>query len=166
MKDHFRNVTVYPARKDANGVLMRLIDGLGYRFYWATEGLTPEDLAFSPGGGCMTIGDLAGHVWGLVNWVHNHFLGKSGEPPAAGLEGGRDQVFRMLYAVRAHVEAIDEQALFDLQIGGMPFWHAINGPLSDALSHVGQIAAFRRINGHPVPEHHVFLAHEKEAPPE
>ena len=75
MSEHFCSVTTYP-KENANGIVIRLIDGLGYRFYWATEGLTKDDYAFSPGSGCQTIGELVGHVWGLVNWIHLSALGR------------------------------------------------------------------------------------------
>jgi hypothetical protein len=159
MSDRFRSVTEYPQRQDANGVLMRWIDGLGYRFYWATEGLTPEDYAFSPGHGCATIGDLVGHVWGLANWVHIAVLGEGlGEPRGDDPQAQRAQVCRMLYTIRTSISAINQESLFDLRIEGHPFWHVVNGPLSDALTHVGQIASFRRLNGNPVPRHNVFSA--------
>jgi hypothetical protein len=29
------------------------------------------------------------------------------------------------------------------------FWYSLNGPLADALSHVGQILSWRRILGNP-----------------
>ena len=161
MGEYFRSIRTYPERQDANGVVMRLIDGLGYRFYWATEGLTESDLAFSPGGECMTVAGLIGHIWGLANWVHLNVLGSGGhrsEDPMVQ----RAQALEMLLAVRNHVEAVDEQALFATTVDGSPFWHVINGPLSDAISHAGQIASFRRINGNAVPKHHVFLLHEKD----
>lgn len=154
-------ITMYPQRKDANGVVMRLLDGLGYRFQWATEGLTAEDAAFTPGQGCMTIGELAEHVWGLVNWVHISMLGEGlGESPAPDIETGRRQICRMLYALRTYVSAIDQESLFAIEINGLPFWHIVNGPLSDALTHTGQIALLRRLNGNPVPKHNVFLLHD------
>ena len=31
----------------------------------------------------------------------------------------------------------------------LPFWYWINGPLADALTHVGQITSWRRISGNP-----------------
>ena len=31
----------------------------------------------------------------------------------------------------------------------LPFWYWINGPLADALTHVGQITSWRRIAGNP-----------------
>jgi hypothetical protein len=43
-----------------------------------------------------------------------------------------------------------------LTIDGRPFWHIINGPISDALSHVGQINSFRRLAGNPTPKANVF----------
>ena len=30
-----------------------------------------------------------------------------------------------------------------------PFWNAINGPVSDALWHIGQVISFRRSSGNP-----------------
>jgi hypothetical protein len=31
-----------------------------------------------------------------------------------------------------------------------PMWNVINGPVSDAIYHVGQIVAFRRAAGNPM----------------
>ena len=163
MKDHFRSVTAYPERKDANGIVVRLIDGLGYRFCWATEGLTEDDYAFSPGAGCQTIGELVGHIWGLANWIHRSALGEGlNTDRSADPEGQREQILHMLYHIREHVAEIDQDELFQLSINDRPFWHIINGPLSDALTHTGQIASFRRLNGNAVPRHYVFLAHQRD----
>ena len=39
-----------------------------------------------------------------------------------------------------------------------PFWNAINGPVADALSHVGQVVSYRRAAGNPIdPQVNVFL---------
>ena len=164
MESRFRCIHDYPERQDANGVVMRLIDGLGYRFYWATQGLTQRDYGYSPGGGCQTIGELMGHVWELANWIHMHMLGSNDATPKPESPGDqREQTLELLLAIRNRVETIDENVLFAVQIQDFPFWHVINGPLSDALTHVGHIASFRRAIGSPVPEHHVFLCHPKEA---
>ena len=156
MGEHYRTIGAYPPRQDANGVFMRLIDGLGYRFYWATEGLRPADYVFSPGAGCMSIGDLIGHVWGLANWVQEHVTGAgAGTRPADPAEQ-RARALEILHTIRTHVGTIDGRALWELRINDHPVWHLVNGPLSDALTHTGQIASFRRLNGNPVPRHSVF----------
>lgn len=163
MKDHFRSVTAYPKRRDANGVVVRLIDSLGYRFYWATEGLTEGDYEFSPGAGCQTIGALVGHVWRLANWIHHSVLGKGLDTNrSADPEGQREQVLHLLYHIRQHVAEIGQEALFQKSIDGLAFWHILNGPLSDALTHTGQITSFRRLNGNAVPRHYVFLGYQKD----
>ena len=38
----------YPESYTAGTVAARMVDGLGFRYYWATEGLNEEDLAFKP----------------------------------------------------------------------------------------------------------------------
>ena len=157
MADRFHTIEAYPERQDANGVVMRLIDGLGYRFYWATEGLTGDDYGFTPGAGCQTISGLIGHVCGLINWLHIHVIGEGAGSRSPDPAGQRLQALDLLAAVRDRVAALDEAALFALRIDGDPFWHMVNGPFSDALTHVGQIASFRRLHGNPVPRHDVFL---------
>jgi hypothetical protein len=159
MSEHFAAVEAYPP-PTANGVLLRLIDGLGYRLYWATEGLTAADHAFSPGHGTMSIGELIGHVCQMFHWIHRNVL-RSEWPDGRPVEiaAQRDEALAILHAIRERVAGIDEQALLTLTIDGHPFWHMINGPLSDALTHVGQINAFRRLNGNPVPRHPLFIMH-------
>ena len=50
-----------------------------------------------------------------------------------------------------------DEDLKGIIIKGRPFWHIINGPIADALTHVGQINSFRRLVGNPTPKAQVFL---------
>ncbi len=153
----YRSVDEYPSREDANGVLVRLLDSLGYRFYWATEGLSEGDYDYCPGHGCQKIGELLEHIWGLVNRVRDSILAEGAESARpSDPDAQRDQTLGMLLSMRRHVERIGQDELFRITIKGRPLWHVINGPLSDALTHTGQIASFRRLNGNPVPKHNVF----------
>ncbi|NIA15441.1 MAG: hypothetical protein GWP08_15355 [Nitrospiraceae bacterium] len=163
MDSIFRSIKTYPDRKDANGVVMRLLDGLGYRFYWATEGLSDVDVSFSPRKHSQSIGELMTHIWGLAHWVHLNLLGKrlTDARPDNPAEA-RVQALDTLAAIREYVARVDEQELFACEVEGMPFWHVINGPLADVLTHTGQIASLRRLNGNPVLKHNVFLCHDRE----
>ena len=38
---------------------------------------------------------------------------------------------------------------FQLEDTGVPFWNIINGPISDALWHCGQVVMLRRSSGNP-----------------
>jgi len=157
MPDPFRQLDDYPVCRGAMGILVRLVDGIGFRFRWASEGLREEDHAFSPGEGAMTIGELVGHVWGLAQWIAEHVAPEDAsrrrpEDPATL----REEALALWLAVRERFALMGEAAFFELRIGDHPIWHIVNGPLADTLTHVGQIAVLRRLNGNPVPSHKVF----------
>jgi hypothetical protein len=151
----FKQITGYPPHANGPSVIARLLDGLGFRFRWATEGLFAEHYAFSPGQGCQSIGELVRHVWGLINWVHLSVFGE-GEPRPEDPPAQREHALEMLYKLREHFASLDDAALEAMTIDGRPFWHMINGPLADALTHVGQINAFRRLAGNPTPKAGLF----------
>ena len=44
----FQDITEYPTSFTGENILARMVDGLGFRYFWATEGLREEDLAFRP----------------------------------------------------------------------------------------------------------------------
>ena len=151
----FRRIDGYPAQVSGPSVLVRLLDGLGFRFYWATDSLTEQDYAFSPGHGCQSIGQLTGHIWGLTNWVYAAVLGAQEARPGTP-EQQRAHALQMLYRLRQHFAALDDQALAAITIDDHPFWHILNGPLADALTHVGQINVLRRLAGNPTPKAGLF----------
>jgi len=151
----FHRIEGYPAQVSGPSILVRLLDGLGFRFYWATDSLTEQDYAFSPGHGCQSIGQLTGHIWGLTNWVHAAVLGPHEARPGTP-EQQRAHALQMLYHLRQHFATLDDQALTAITIDARPFWHILNGPLADALTHVGQINLLRRLAGNPTPKAGLF----------
>jgi hypothetical protein len=62
----------------------------------------------------------------------------------------------ILHDLRTTINIISEAELVEMEIEDRPFWHIINGPLSDALTHVGQINSFRRLAENPVSEANDF----------
>jgi hypothetical protein len=104
----------------------------------------------------MDIAHLVEHIWGLVNWVSTTILGQGEErpePPQAQCA----HALQMLHRLREHVATLDDETLDAIKIRGLPFWHILNGPLADALTHVGQINTLRRLNGNPTPKASVFM---------
>ncbi|MBT8272748.1 MAG: hypothetical protein KJO77_03010, partial [Bacteroidia bacterium] len=66
----------YPETYNACTVAARLIDGLGFRYYWATEGLRDEDLAFKPSEEGRTTAETIDHLFGLTRVIMNSTLKK------------------------------------------------------------------------------------------
>jgi hypothetical protein len=63
----------------------------------------------------------------------------------------------MIFALRDVLVSMNDKELMSITINKKPFWHIINGPIADALTHVGQINSFRRLAGNPTPKVNVFI---------
>lgn len=152
---HYHRIPEYPAEVSAGTILTRLLDGLGFRFHWATEGLRKMDYVFRPSPDCMSVEELVRHIWGLINWVTLSMTGTGYSRPE-NVEAVREQILEMVWSLRNWTQGASEERLAEVTIEGLPFWHMVNGPISDALTHVGQINSFRRLSGNPVQGANVF----------
>jgi hypothetical protein len=98
---------------------------------------------------------MVSHIWGLLNWIYLNITGVQAKRPLSKIDQ-RDHVFDLIRMVRENIAKMSDEQLAEVRIEGLPFWHIINGPISDALSHVGQINMARRLMGKPTPEANVF----------
>ena len=153
--DEYYRIPAYPDHVTSTSIITRLLDGLGFRFYWATEGLKAEDYAYRPAEDTMSIEELTIHVWALMNWVSSSALMKRYTKPKNGA-AARDKALVIIHDLRETILAMSDKDLKKLRIQGKPFWHLINGPFSDAFTHTGQINSFRRLAGNPVAAANVF----------
>jgi hypothetical protein len=148
---------------DGAGVMTRVVDGLAFRYRWATEGLRPEDFEFRPGPTSMTTRELMKHVLHLVFMIKQSVFdaAERERPETDDPAALRGAVLDNLRIVRERLDALDDATLARhgvLKRDGSrwPIWNILNGPLADALTHVGQINAWRRLNGNPTPAANVF----------
>lgn len=157
----YREIPAYPESYSAESVAARMIDGLGFRFYWATEGLRPEDLAFRPTPEARTTEETIDHILGLstmiLNAMKNQINVRSGEETSAlSFEVKRKKTLEVLKEASdllkqegTKLEDHKIMSQFGANKSEWPFWNLINGPISDALWHVGQVVTFRRSSGNP-----------------
>lgn len=156
----YYEIPAYPESFTAETVAARMIDGLGFRYYWATEGLRPEDLAFQPSEGARTSEETIDHILGLTNMILNSVQqlpnGQGGGEAPTTFAGKRQRTLENLKTASDILKG-GEGTLADYPIvfqrgenrSEMPFWNQINGPIADALWHVGQVVTFRRSSGNP-----------------
>ncbi|HMP31682.1 MAG TPA: hypothetical protein PKD85_18920, partial [Saprospiraceae bacterium] len=67
----YRAIGDYPATFTNENLLARMIDGLGFRFYWATEGLRNEDLKYKNTEDARTSEETIDHILGLTKMIVN-----------------------------------------------------------------------------------------------
>lgn len=171
----FYTLSEYPDVVTPGTILARLVAGLGFRLRWATEGLEEDDGAFRADPEGFSIGEVLEHVGRMVVWIHHRFASAapSGVPgsrpeaqalPALAEEHGflerRAHCLACLAILEQDVSRLGatdlESIVIDNRHGRFPFWVLVNGPLSDALTHVGQISVWRRQAGKPAPQSNPF----------
>ncbi len=157
----YRQIPAYPESYVAGNVLARMIDGLGYRFYWATEELREKDLAYKPSSDARTTLETIAHIHELSLAVANASQNlpntrsdNATEPTFAEL---RQQTLENLQKASTFFQDKTAEELSELSVAfqrgddvrEFPLWHLMNGQLADALYHTGQVVAFRRASGNP-----------------
>jgi len=166
----YASIPDYPEAYTTGGVLGRTIDALGFRYYWATEGLRDEDMTYESGGDNRTTGEVLTHLYRLSETIVNAPLGKPNVRPAIDApenwEDKRRQTLLNLKKASDLLKASSQSEISAYQVTfkrgenefSSSYWHMINGPITDAIYHVGQITSYRRSSGNPInPTVNVFM---------
>lgn len=168
-KPYYYTIPDTPAAYSASTVAARFVDGLGFRYYWATVGLTDKDLNYQPSRGARTCMETLEHINGLteilvnaVNKKANRFDGAANKK--LSYLQLRDKTLMNIQTASELLKhpnkTLDDLAMVFENEGGKTeysFWNLINGPIEDAIWHVGQVVSFRRASGNPLPKGVNFL---------
>jgi hypothetical protein len=148
----------YPSVYNACTVAARMVDGLGFRYYWATEGLRNIDLEYKPSEEARTSRQTLEHLHGLVLVILNSTLkqphiGK--DVSALSYAQLRKETLENLKQAADILRTSENLSEFKIifqrgeNTSEFPFWNQINGPIADALWHCGQVVSLRRSSGNP-----------------
>lgn len=145
----------YPETFTAGTMAARMIDGLGFRFYWSSEGLTKKDLEFQPSDDVRSTTETIDHILDLSTIIVNSTLKKVNEKTDSSemtYEDKRQQVLINLKTAADILRTSDDISQYKILFGEneIPFWNQVNGPIADAIWHCGQLASFRRSSGNPI----------------
>lgn len=158
----FSSIPQAPKNFSASNSICRMIQGLGFRYHWATEGLRAEDLEYRPSDEAQSTLGTIQHIYSLSITILNAAKNKVSEGPRPippdRLDELRTATLDYLQESAELFLNFNEDELYELNIiferGGkqskFPIWNLINGPISDALYHTGQVVSFRRTSGNPI----------------
>ena len=161
-RPYYYQIPEPPVTYTATTAMARLVDGLGFRYYWATEGLTETDLQFRPSEEARSSYETLQHIYQLsevlLNAVNQQPTLTPRPAPDFSFDVLREKTLTHIQEASMILKAPDASLeAFDMVFQGpdqrfeYPFWNLINGPVSDALWHVGQVVTFRRSSGNPFP---------------
>jgi len=127
---------------DARTLLRHTLATLAYRGGKALAGAPAGFSAFSVREGSRTPGQVLAHLCDLMDWAAHMAAGRSVWRDTAPGEWEAD-----VARFRAGLSALDDAIVASPDA---PLERLFQGPIADALTHVGQIAMLRRMAGAPV----------------
>ena len=156
----YYEIPEYPSKFTNVNVAARMIDGLGFRYYWATEGLREEDLSYKPSPEARDTRHTIEHIYGLSNTIVNGskmVANEGGVNTDISFEEMRKNTLMNLKMASDILKSSKKKDLKKMkvifkrgdQVTEYPYWNMINGPIADAIWHCGQVVSFRRASGNP-----------------
>ena len=137
---------------ESRKLLQHFLAGLAYRAQKALRGAPPSFANFSAGSKSRTPHELVWHMSGLMGYASTMMHGGRFQPPRLdSFDAEIDRFHASLEKLREDFANPDLTAT----ISDEQFLH---GPLSDAMTHVGQLALLRRLHGDPVPSENFIFA--------
>ena len=155
----YKEIPSFPSNYTQGTVISRMIDGLGYRYYWATKDLRAKDLDFRPDTHARSIYETMEHIYGLSIMVLNaskNQVNQRADTSQMKVNDLRLATLENLELASEKVSSLNNLEDFNILFQNsskrktLPFWYVLNGPLADAIYHTGQIVSFRRTSGNPM----------------
>jgi hypothetical protein len=128
----------------ARGLLRHAVATLAYRGGKAIRGAPDGFAEFRAAEKTRTPGQILAHLGDLFDWALSMARGKQEwhDSPPLAWDAGANRFFGSL-------QAFDDYLASEAPLGISPE-QLMQGPVADALTHVGQIAMLRRIQGSPI----------------
>jgi len=154
----FRSIAETERTYSAGNIAARMVEGLGFRYYWATEGLRTTDLAFEPVEKGRSSKETFNHLHTLSGFLLSALEKEvfvAGNSAELSFDQIRKETLQNLEKVVNILKASKDTDFKDYNIryangGQLPFWNVINGPIADAIYHTGQVVLMRRMSGNPM----------------
>ena len=163
----YYEVPEYYENYTAGTVAARMVDGLGFRYRWATEDLREVDLIYKPTDSSRTTLQTSDHSLGLSRVIVNATLkvpsNFTKEQPQLTYEQKRKETLENIKKASEILQKATSLTDFNMHIissrgeSEHPFWNSINGPIADAIWHTGQVTLLRRSSGNPISKKVSFL---------
>ena len=130
---------------DTRAVLLHLLATIAYRARYALRGAPESFGSFQAGNEVWTPGELVRHMTSVFGYARSCFEGTERPriDPLPDLAAETTRFHAMVEDVARHVGA-------GAELRGMTEEQLLQGPMADALTHVGQLAVLRRLSGAPV----------------
>ena len=124
--------------------------------------LRPEDVVYRPSAEAASCMETLQHIYGLADAIANATQALPSSRPLKKVPNDIAELRRLtlerLKAAETILLAADDADVKQMEVifqrgekaVTFPLWNLINGPISDAIYHTGQVVSFRRTTGNPI----------------
>ena len=138
---------------DERRLLRHFLAALAYRTQKALREAPVEFAEFNPGNEVRTPKELVRHMTSVLGYARTYFVGGQYRPtPLPSLNEEVVRFHEMVESLAEHI-ATDDPLADQITAEGL-----LQGPLSDAMTHAGQLAMLRRLAGNPVAPENFIVA--------
>lgn len=168
-------IPVAPETAASGNIIARMVQGLGYRYFWASKDLRIKDLGYRPSEEASSTFETLEHIYALAQVIRNSATSSPSIRPVKSPPKDyivlREKTLEYLEQANAlfldktEEEVAQMQVIFQRgnELYSYPIWNLLNGPLADAIYHTGQVVSFRRTSGNPIQKGvNVFIGKTKE----
>ena len=135
-------------------LLKHYLAAIAYRTQKALRDAPPEYPDFSAGHRARTPVEILRHMTSVLGYARTLFVGGTYPFNPAPLATFGDEVGRFHDMVAALAALLDD----GVALNGISYEQLLQGPLSDVMTHVGQLALLRRLADAPVPPENFIYA--------
>ena len=137
---------------ESRRMLQHYLAALAYRTQKALRGAPPSFADFKAGSRVRTPHELVWHMTGVIGYARTTLHGGRFQPPRLAT---LDEEVERFHATLRELHADFANSDLDASITDEQF---LQGPLSDAMTHAGQLAMLRRLEGSPVASENFIFA--------
>ena len=133
-------------------MLRHYLASVAYHAQKAIRGAPGDYWKFSPGNLVRTPEAILRHMTGVLGYARTFFIGGAYAPePLPDIEAEIDRFHSMIEDLAKLLDS-------DSPLRGIDQLQLLQGPFSDAMTHVGQLSLLRRLYGSPVPPENFIYA--------
>jgi len=136
------------------GLLRHFLAAIAYRTQKAVRAAPPAFPDYSPGRQVRTPVDLLRHMTSVLGYARTYFVGGSYPTHPDRLPSWADEIDRF----HAMLGEVDRLLAEGVPLREITERQLLQGPLSDVMTHVGQLAVLRRLSGSPIPPENFIFA--------
>lgn len=133
-------------------LIVHYLASIAYHFQKAIRNAPNDYWEFSAGNKVRTPSEIIFHITNLAGYVTTFFAGGTYSP--VPLKTFQDEIERF----HKNLEVVSGYLKNGTLLKGITEYQLLQGPLSDIMTHIGQLSLLRRLFGDPVPPENFIYA--------